>query len=144
PVEIRRRNFIQPDQFPYDTLTGRQYDSGDYDKALNRAIELIDYDAIRKEQAELRQQGRYLGIGVASYVEICGFGPYESSTVRIEPSGAVTISTGISPHGQGQETTFAQMAADAIGANFDDIVVLHGDTSTTPQGNGTMGSRGLA
>lgn len=144
PVEIRRRNFIQPEQFPYNTLTGLQYDTGDYDKALDLAIELIDYDGIRKEQAELRKQGRYLGIGVASYVEICGFGPYESSTVRVEPSGALTISTGISPHGQGQETTFAQMAHDALGANFDDIVVLHGDTSTTPQGNGTMGSRGLA
>ncbi len=144
PVELRRRNFIQPDQFPFDTLSKQQYDSGDYDKALSRALELVDYEGIRREQAELRQQGRYLGIGLASYVEICGFGPWESSSVRVEPSGAVTIGTGISPHGQGQETTFAQMASDTLGANFDDIVVLHGDTSTTPQGNGTMGSRGLA
>lgn len=144
PVELRRRNFIQPDQFPFNTLAGPQYDSGDYDKPLTRALELIDYDSARRQQAELRAQGRYLGIGVASYVEICGFGPYESSSVRVEPGGAVTIATGISPHGQGQETTFAQMAHDVIGASFDEVVVHHGDTSTTPQGNGTMGSRGLA
>jgi carbon-monoxide dehydrogenase large subunit len=144
PVEVRRVNFIQPDQFPFDTLAGPQYDSGDYDKALNKALEIVDYEALRKEQAELRKQGRYLGIGLASYVEICGFGPYESSTVRVEPSGAVSIFTGISPHGQGQETTFAQMANDYIGADFDNVKVHHGDTSNTPQGNGTMGSRGLA
>ena len=107
-------------------------------------MELIDYQNLRKEQAELRKQGRYLGIGVSTYVEICGFGPYESSTVRVEPSGAVSIFTGISPHGQGQETTFAQLAADYIGADFDSVVVHHGDTANTPQGNGTMGSRGLA
>ena len=144
PVEVRRRNFIQPDQFPFNTLAGPQYDSGDYEKALNKALEIVDYPALRKEQSELRQQGRYIGIGFATYVEICGFGPYESSTVRVEPSGALSIFTGISPHGQGQETTFAQLAYDTIGANFDDVVVHHGDTSNTPQGNGTMGSRGLA
>lgn len=144
PVELRRRNFIQPDQFPFDTLAGPQYDSGDYDKALTHALETVDYAALREQQAELRKQGRYLGIGLASYVEICGFGPYESSTVRVEPSGAVSIFTGISPHGQGQETTFAQMAHDYIGADFDGIVVHHGDTGNTPQGHGTMGSRGLA
>jgi CO/xanthine dehydrogenase Mo-binding subunit len=144
PVDVRRRNFIQPDQFPFDTLAGPQYDSGDYDKALDKALEVVDYPALLKEQAELRQQGRYIGIGFATYVEICGFGPYESSTVRVEPSGALSIFTGISPHGQGQETTFSQLAYDTIGANFDDVVVHHGDTSNTPQGNGTMGSRGLA
>jgi carbon-monoxide dehydrogenase large subunit len=144
PTEVRRINFIQPEQFPYTTLTGEVYDSGEYEKPLNKAMELIDYQNLRKEQAELRKQGRYLGIGVSTYVEICGFGPYESSTVRVEPSGAVSIFTGISPHGQGQETTFAQLAADYIGADFDAVVVHHGDTSNTPQGNGTMGSRGLA
>ena len=144
PVDVRRVNFIQPDQFPFDTLAGPQYDSGDYDKALSKALEVVDYQALRQEQAELRKQGRYLGIGLASYVEICGFGPYESSTVRVEPSGAVSIFTGISPHGQGQETTFAQMANDYIGAEYDSVIVHHGDTSNTPQGNGTMGSRGLA
>ncbi len=144
PVHVRRVNFIQPDRFPFTTLAGTEYDSGDYDKALTHALELVDYDNLRKEQADLRAQGRYIGIGLASYVEICGFGPYESSTVRVEPSGAVTIFTGISPHGQGQETTFAQMAADHIGADFESVVVQHGDTGNTPQGNGTMGSRGLA
>ena len=144
PVEIRRRNFIQPDQFPYTTLSGETYDTGEYEKALDKVLEISDYQGLRRKQAELRKQGRYLGIGLVSYVEICGFGPFESSTVRVEPSGAVSIFTGISPHGQGQETTFAQMAADAIGADFDAIVVHHGDTGNTPQGHGTMGSRGLA
>ncbi len=144
PVEVRRKNFIQPDQFPYDTPSGERYDTGEYEKALNKALEVADYAGLRAEQAEARKQGRYLGIGLASYVEICGFGPYESSTVRVEPSGDVTIYTGISPHGQGQETTFAQLAADNIGADFEAVVVHHGDTANTPQGNGTMGSRGLA
>lgn len=144
PVEIRRKNFIQPDQFPFDTLAGPQYDSGDYDKALDKALEESGYAELREEQKRLREQGRYIGIGLASYVEICGFGPYESSTVRVEPGGQVSIFTGISPHGQGQETTFSQMAADVIGADFDDVVVHHGDTANTPQGRGTMGSRGLA
>ena len=144
PVEVRRVNFIPSDRFPFDTLTGQQYDSGDYEKPLDKALQIVGYEDLRREQAELRKQGRYIGIGMASYVEICGFGPWESSNVRVEPSGAVTIFTGISPHGQGQETTFAQLAADNLGASFEDVVVQHGDTGNTPQGNGTMGSRGLA
>jgi carbon-monoxide dehydrogenase large subunit len=144
PDQVRRVNFIQPDQFPYTTLSGEHYDTGEYEKPLNKAFELVGYDALRKEQAELRKQGRYIGIGFASYVEICGFGPWESSTVRVEPGGEVTIYTGISPHGQGQETTFAQMAADWIGADFDKVIVHHGDTGNTAHGNGTGGSRGLA
>src|SRR5215213_7870263 len=144
PAEVRRANFIPPDQFPYTTLSGENYDTGEYDKPLTKALEIIGYAQLRKEQAEARKQGRYLGIGVATYVEICGFGPYDSATVRVEPSGDVSIFTGISPHGQGQETTFSQLAADYIGADFDRIVVHHGDTANTPQGNGTMGSRGLA
>jgi aerobic carbon-monoxide dehydrogenase large subunit len=144
PVEVRRVNFIQPDQFPYVTSAGERYDTGDYEKALNKALEVSSYEQLRKEQAELRQQGRYLGIGLASYVEICGFGPYDSSTVRVDPSGAVRVFTGISPHGQGQETTFAQLVVDNLGADFDNVFVHHGDTSNTPQGKGTMGSRGLA
>ncbi|MBA2289465.1 MAG: molybdopterin-dependent oxidoreductase [Chloroflexia bacterium] len=144
PVDVRRRNFIQPEQFPFMTLTGNRYDSGEYEKPLDKALEIGDYPALRKEQAEARKHGRYIGLGLASYVEICGFGPYESSTVRVEPSGDVSIFTGISPHGQGQETTFAQMASDHIGADFETVIVHHGDTANTPQGNGTMGSRGLA
>ena len=144
PMELRRKNFIQPDQFPFTTLSREEYDSGEYEKALDKALEITDYAALREEQARLRQEGRYIGIGMASYVEICGFGPFESSTVRVEPGGHVSIFTGISPHGQGQETTFAQMAADVIGADFNDVVVHHGDTANTPAGKGTMGSRGLA
>ncbi len=144
PEQLRTANFIQPDQFPYATLSGERYDTGDYEKPLAKAIESSDYAKLRQEQAELRTQGRYLGIGLASYVEICGFGPWESSTVRVEPGGEVTLFTGISPHGQGQETTFAQMAADMIGADFEQVILHHGDTGNTPQGNGTGGSRGLA
>ncbi len=143
PAEIRRRNFVQPDQFPYTTLSGEIYDSGEYEKALDHVLKISDYAGRRRMQADLRKEGRYIGIGLVSYVEICGFGPYDSSTVRVEPSGAVSVFTGISPHGQGQETTFSQMTADALGADFDSIVVHHGDTANTPQGNGTMGSRGL-
>ena len=94
PAELRRKNFIQPDQFPFDTLTGQQYDTGEYEKAMNKALELSGYAELRKEQARLREEGRYIGIGMASYVEICGFGPYESSTVRVEPGGQVSIFTG--------------------------------------------------
>ncbi|MCA9858664.1 MAG: xanthine dehydrogenase family protein molybdopterin-binding subunit, partial [Thermomicrobiales bacterium] len=144
PTEVRKVNFIPPDEFPFITLTGESYDSGEHQKALDKAKELIGYDELRAEQARLRKEGRYLGIGVASYVEICGFGPFESSTVRVEKGGQVTIYTGISPHGQGQETTFAQLAAEYLGADFDTVEVFHGDTANTPQGNGTMGSRGLA
>ncbi len=144
PAEVRRVNFIAPDKFPYTTLSGERYDTGEYEKPLDRALELVDYQGLRREQAALRDQGRYIGIGLASYVEICGFGPWESATVRVEPGGEVTIFTGISPHGQGQETTFAQLAADYIGADFDKVVVHHGDTGNTAHGNGTGGSRGLA
>ena len=144
PAEVRRVNFLTPDKFPYTTLSGERYDTGEYEKPLDRALELVDYAGLRRQQAELRRKGRYIGIGLASYVEICGFGPWESSTVRVEPGGEVTIFTGISPHGQGQETTFAQLAAEYIGADFDRVVVHHGDTGNTPHGNGTGGSRGLA
>ena len=144
PVDVRRANFIQPEQFPFDTLSGERYDTGEYEKPLGKALEVVGYADLRQKQAEMREQGRYLGIGLASYVEICGFGPYESSTVRVEPGGAVTIFTGISPHGQGQETTFAQLAAEHLGAEFEHVRTHHGDTGNTPQGNGTMGSRGLA
>jgi carbon-monoxide dehydrogenase large subunit len=145
PVEVRRKNFIAPDQFPYDTPTGLHYDVGDYDTNLTKALEVSDYSQLRAEQAQRRAQGsdRLLGIGVACYVEMCGFGPYESAVVRVEPTGTVTVLTGISPHGQGQGTTFAQIVADQIGVDFDRVIVRSGDTAITPQGNGTAGSRGL-
>ncbi len=143
PVEIRRRNFISPNAFPYTTATGLIYDSGDYDKALTRVLEFADYDVLRAEQAALRAAGRYLGIGLVTATEISGGGPFESADVRVEPSGGVTVSTGISPHGQGEETTFAQIVADELGVAMSDIIVVHGDTARTPPGIGTFGSRGL-
>ena len=144
PVEVRRRNFIPPFENGYTTAAGEKYDTGDYEKPLNYALQVADYEALRREQAEARKNGRYLGIGLASYVEICGFGPFESATVRVETNGDVTVYTGISPHGQGQETSFAQIIADGLGVSMDIVGVNHGDTLNTPQGNGTMGSRGLA
>jgi carbon-monoxide dehydrogenase large subunit len=144
PAEVRRINFVAPDKFPYTTATGERYDTGEYAKALTKALDVAKYQEMREFQAEQRKQGRYIGIGMASYVEICGFGPWESSTVRVEPSGDVSVFTGISPHGQGQETSFAQIVSDRLGVDFDRVVVYHGDTNNTPQGRGTMGSRGLA
>lgn len=146
PIEVRRRNFLKPDQFPYTTPTGSIYDSGDYESNLNKAVEVSRYQELRAEQAKRRAENnpKLLGIGIASYVEMCGFGPYESALVRVEPSGTVTVFTGTSPHGQGGETTFAQIVADHIGADFDQIIVKHGDTGSMPMGVGTFGSRGLA
>ena len=150
PIEVRRKNFIPPDKFPYHTPAGVTYDSGEYERALNRVLEISDYQGLRTEQRERRAQAGavrdtpLLGIGVACYVEMCGFGPYESAVVRVEPSGTVTIFTGISPHGQGGATTFAQIVADQLGADFDSIVVKYGDTGNTPMGQGTMGSRSMA
>ncbi len=143
PIEIRRRNFIPPDAFPYRTATGLTYDSGDYDKALTRVLDFADYDALREEQSRLRAAGRYLGIGLVTATEISGGGPFESAGVRVEPSGTVTVTTGTSPHGQGEETTFAQIVADELGVALADIIVVHGDTARTPPGIGTFGSRGL-
>jgi aerobic carbon-monoxide dehydrogenase large subunit len=152
PVEIRRKNFPQSKDFPYATPTGLIYDSGDYQKALDLALKVADYKKLRQEQAKLRKDGRYTGIGVSTYVEICGMGPssampaggWESATVRVEPTGRVSIMTGSSPHGQGQETTFAQMGADILGIDPSQVQVIHGDTSVVPYGIGTFGSRATA
>jgi aerobic carbon-monoxide dehydrogenase large subunit len=146
PEAVRRKNFIAPDAFPYMTPTGQNYDSGEYDRALTKALQVSKYDALRKEQAArlARNDRRLLGIGMACYVEMCGFGPFESAVVRVEPSGTVTAYTGTSAHGQGHETTFSQIISDHLGVDFDQIVVRHGDTSNTPMGNGTGGSRSLA
>jgi carbon-monoxide dehydrogenase large subunit len=146
PEAVRRKNFIPPAAFPYKTPTGQNYDSGEYDRALTKVLDLSKYQALRAEQKERAQRGdrRLLGIGLACYVEMCGFGPFESAVVRVEPTGTVTAFTGTSPHGQGHETTFAQIIADHLGVDFDQVVVRHGDTSNTPQGNGTGGSRSLA
>ena len=146
PAAVRRRNYLQPEQFPYKTPTGSTYDTGDYATNLSTALETAKYDALRAEQGERRANGsdKLLGIGLATYVEMCGFGPYESGQVRVEPSGTVTVYTGTSPHGQGLQTTFAQIVADEIGADYDKVIVRHGDTSSQPVGVGTFGSRSLA
>jgi len=145
PAEVRRRNFIPPDAFPYKTATDFDYDSGEYDKALSRALEVSRYAELRAEQQQRLADPTQplLGIGLATYVEMCAFG-YDGTTVRVEPSGTVTVTTGVSPHGQGSHTSFAQMTADRLGVPFDLIVVKHGDTAQTPMGQGTMGSRSMA
>jgi carbon-monoxide dehydrogenase large subunit len=152
PVEARRRNFPQPDEFPFKTATGLFYDSGNYQAALDKALANSDYEKLRAEQTDAREQGKLIGIGVSTYVEICALGPsqampaggWESATVRIEPTGTVTVLTGASPHGQGQETSFAQLAADELGVALNDVTVIHGDTSIVQYGIGTFGSRATA
>ncbi|PYS50995.1 MAG: carbon monoxide dehydrogenase [Acidobacteria bacterium] len=152
PVEVRRRNFPKPDEFPFKTATGLFYDSGNYEAALDKALQNADYARLREEQKRARDEGRIIGIGVSTYVEICALGPsqampaggWESATVRIEPTGKVTILTGASPHGQGQETSFAQIAADELGVDIGDVTVIHGDTSIVQYGIGTFGSRATA
>ena len=145
-ADVRRRNYIKPEQFPYKTPTGSTYDSGNYEVNLDKALNTANYEALLAEQATRREEAAdtLLGIGMATYVEMCGFGPYESGQVRVEPSGTVTVYTGTSPHGQGLQTTFAQIVADEIGADYDQVVVRHGDTSAAPMGTGTFGSRSLA
>jgi carbon-monoxide dehydrogenase large subunit len=157
PAEIRRRNFVPPGAFPHTTATGVTYDSGNYQPTLDKALEIIGYEQLRQEQARLRQQGKYLGIGVTTYVEICGMAPsqvlgavgagaggWESATVRVHPSGKVTVYSGASSHGQGHETAFAQIVADGLGVPFEDVEVVHGDTAQVQFGIGTFGSRSAA
>ena len=150
PVEIRRKNFPDKSEFPFSTSAGLSYDSGDYHLALDRALEAADYPAMRAQQEEARKDGRYLGIGFSTYVEICGMGPsaalggqgWESARVRVEPTGKATVFSGASPHGQGQQTSFAQIVADGLGIDANDVTVVHGDTDVVPYGVGTFGSRG--
>ncbi|HZX68015.1 MAG TPA: molybdopterin cofactor-binding domain-containing protein [Candidatus Elarobacter sp.] len=152
PAEVRRKNFIAKSSFPYTTATGLTYDSGDYETTMDKALAAADYAGLRKRQAELRKQGRYLGIGLSTYVEVCGMGPsaampaagWDSATVRVEPTGSITVLTGVSPHGQGEETTFAQIVADELGVPIDHVSVVHGDTDKVQYGVGTFGSRGTA
>ena len=152
PAEIRLKNFVQSHEFPYSTATGLCYDSGDYAKPLNKAMDEAGYRQLRQEQAAARAAGRLVGIGISTYGEICALGPsialpaggWESATVKVEPSGKVTVLTGASPHGQGEETTFAQIVADELGVPMDDVLVVHGDTAVVQYGIGTFGSRGTA
>src|SRR5258706_6705286 len=152
PAELRKKNLITKEQFPFPTATGLVYDTGDYSLPLEKAMEIADYKKLRAQQAEARKQGRLMGIGLATYGEICAMGPspatpaggWESATVKIDPTGKVTVLTGASPHGQGEETTFAQIAADELGVDIDDVIVLHGDTAVVQYGIGTFGSRATA
>jgi carbon-monoxide dehydrogenase large subunit len=146
PVRVRRKNFPQPREFPFKTATGLAYDSGNYQLALNKALKLAGYEKLRREQKRLRSRGRYLGIGLSTYVEICAMGPgfWEYGKVEVEPTGKVKVLSGASPHGQGQKTSFAQIVADQLGVPMDDITVIHGDTAVVPKGIGTFGSRATA
>ena len=154
PAEIRRRNFLKPDQFPYKSPAGAVYDSGNYEPALDKALSLAGYQELRAEQARRRAagNGKLMGIGISSYIEACGIGPkgslpvglFESARVRIEYSGTVLVYTGSSPHGQGEETTFSQIVADEFGIPMENILIMHGDTDSTPEGRGTYGSRTTA
>ncbi|MFM1650552.1 xanthine dehydrogenase family protein molybdopterin-binding subunit [Brevibacillus sp. B_LB10_24] len=157
PVEVRRKNMVQKEAFPYSNPMGCVYDSGDYHLTLDKALKMIGYEELRQEQEELRKQGRYIGIGVSTYVELCGFGPskvagaigfqggvWENSTVRVHPSGKVNVYTGTSPHGQGTETSFSQVVAEKLGIPMEDVEIIHGDTQSISMGWGTYGSRTTA
>jgi carbon-monoxide dehydrogenase large subunit len=157
PAELRRKNFIPPFTEGHTVATGIVYDTGNYDGALDKLMKMSDYSGLRKKQAELRAKGEYVGIGLCTYAEICGLGPsqvagavgfggglWESAIVRFHPSGKVHVMVGVSPHGQGEETTFAQVVASELGVAVEDVLVMHGDTSQTPMGWGTYGSRTTA
>jgi aerobic carbon-monoxide dehydrogenase large subunit len=152
PAELRRRNFIQPSQFPYATQMGAIYDSGDYGKALDLALNMAKWPELKAERDAMRAQGRLVGLGLAFYVEVCGLGPssslptggWEHAGVTIERGGQITATTGASPHGQGNETTFAQMLGDQFGVPIENVTILHGDTGIVKQGIGTFGSRSQA
>jgi carbon-monoxide dehydrogenase large subunit len=153
PVALRLKNLITPRDLPYTTPAGRVYDSGNYPRDLRAVLKTANYAELRRKQAAWREQGRrdkLMGIGVVSYVENCGPGPnsakppgggWETATVRMEPSGRVTVLTGSSPHGQGEETTFSQLVGDELGVPLERIAVLHGDTQLIAAGVGTFGSR---
>ncbi len=156
-AEIRRRNFIPRDAFPYQTPVVVQYDSGDYQSTLEIALKTADYSGFAARRAESAKRGKLRGLGLSTYIEACGIAPsavvgsvgaraglYESGLVRVHPTGSVTILTGSHSHGQGHETTFAQLAAERLGVDFDKIEVVHGDTDKIPFGMGTYGSRSLA
>ena len=159
PLELRRKNFIPKEEFPAEVAIGLVYDSGDYHGSLDKLLTHVDMDAFRTEQADLRQQGKYRGIGFSTWMEICGLAPsrvvgpsgvglqagfYESSVVRVHASGGVTVYSGTAPHGQGLDTSFAQIVADRLGITPDQVDVQHGDTGSGPFGLGTYGSRSLA
>jgi aerobic carbon-monoxide dehydrogenase large subunit len=155
--EFRRKNFIGPGEFPYQTRVALQYDSGNYEPALDKALAKIDYPALRARQQALRAEGRYIGIGFSSYLEACGLAPskvvgslgaqagqWESAVVRVMPTGKIEVLTGSHSHGQGHETAFAQLVADELQVPMEDVAIVHGDTGKMPFGWGTYGSRSAA
>ncbi len=144
PAEVRKLNFIPPDRFPYLTPMGNSYDSGEYARTLDHALQRADYPALRRQQAEARGQGRLVGVGLASYVEICGFDDPETSDIEVAEDGHVTVLTGSASHGQGHETAYAQLVADELGVNLGEVTVVHGDTARVRSGMGTYGSRSVA
>jgi aerobic carbon-monoxide dehydrogenase large subunit len=152
PTEIRLKNFIKPEQFPYKSATGFEYDSGDYPRAMQVALEKLGYQALRKEQAEKRKKGELMGIGVASFTEVVGAGPgkhydiaglrmFDSAELRVHPTGKAILKLGVKSQGQGHETTFAQIVTEELGIPAADIEVQEGDTDNTPYGLGTYASR---
>jgi carbon-monoxide dehydrogenase large subunit len=157
PAELRRINMIQPEDFPYDTPVALTYDTGNYEASLDKALALIDYPGFPARKAEAARRGQRRGIGFACYIEACGLAPsklaiqlgagvglYESGEIRVNPTGSVTVFTGSHSHGQGHETTFAQVVAQRFGIGIDDVEVVHGDTGRVEFGLGTYGSRSLA
>src|SRR6187549_2266963 len=152
PAEVRRKNFIQSNQFPFQTQMGAVYDSGDYELALDAALKAANWTGLIAERDKARKEGRLVGLGLSMYVEVCGLGPssslptggWEHGQVTVERDGRITATTGASPHGQGNETTFAQMLADQFSVPFEHVTILHGDTGIVKQGIGTFGSRSQA
>jgi carbon-monoxide dehydrogenase large subunit len=144
PVELRRRNFIQASEFPYSNAAGMTFDSGDYERALNRLLAMADYQGLRRAQASARAEGRLQGIGLASFVETAAGFAEDKATARLEPDGTVTVITGSTPHGQGHETTWGQLAAEALGIPFEQVHVRFGDTDQPAYAVGTFGSRSAA
>ncbi len=158
PMELRRKNWIRHEEFPYTTIAGITYDSGNYEAATEKAMQLFDYEGLRREQAERRQRGDsvQLGIGISTFTEMCGLAPsrvlgslsygaggWEAAAIRMLPTGKVEVVTGTTPHGQGHVTSWSQIAADALGVPFEDVEVIHGDTDSSPKGMDTYGSRSL-
>jgi len=158
PGEFRRRNFVPPDAFPYQTQVALAYDSGNYEPTLDKALAAVGYDSLRAEQKKRREEGgKLIGIGLSAYIEACGIAPsavvgslgaqaglWESAKVRVHPTGSVVVYTGSSAHGQGHETTFSQIVADKLGVDMDAVDVIHGDTQEVQFGMGTYGSRSAA
>ena len=159
PMELRRKNWIKQDEFPFTTISGITYDSGNYEAATDKALQLMGWDDLRREQADRRARGDSvrLGLGISTFTELCGWAPsrllgalryagggWDHASVRVLPTGKVEVVTGTSPHGQGHETAWSQIVADRLGVPFDDVEVLHGDTQFSPRGWDTYGSRSVA